>query len=308
MMTTRLRLTHGALLALALSTLRGQTLADLRTQSNVDFMAAAATPPIKAGTRLPPPFKTGADLPPTCQTGEAFLKTDATGQTLYGCVAPNTWAVQSPGGGGTAALPLDDFQPTVSGRVLTVAAGRARIGNYVPVTIGLGTVTFNSGTGDVKVFIDTNNNLVCHMQTGIAATAGGAMVCSNVSRPSYPPNSIPIADLTVTSGTPAIDSDDRAFLTTRGVSAGTGISITDSGGVASIGIDTATVPQLGAGSNDFTGTVSALEFRFIGSSEGTCDLANRGRVVSVFGGPGVADTVRICVKSDADTYAWITIL
>ncbi|MEK7754683.1 MAG: hypothetical protein AAB654_22350 [Acidobacteriota bacterium] len=76
MMTTQLRLTHGALLALALSTLQGQTPADLRTQSKVDLMAANATPPIKTGTRLPPPFKTGANLPPTCQIGEAFLKTD----------------------------------------------------------------------------------------------------------------------------------------------------------------------------------------------------------------------------------------
>ena len=82
----------------------------------------------------------------------------------------------------------------------------------------------------------------------------------------------------------------------------------DAGGVASVGIDTATVPQLGAGSNDFTGAVSAQEFRFIGSSEGSCDAANRGRLVSIFGGPGVADTVKMCVKSDSDTYDWKTIL
>ncbi|MDP2999366.1 MAG: hypothetical protein Q8N47_17900 [Bryobacterales bacterium] len=308
MMTTQLRLTHGALLALALSTLQGQTPVDLRTQGKVDLMAANATPPIKTGTRLPPPFKTGANLPPTCQIGEAFLKTDtAAGQNLYGCVAANTWAVQSSADAGPTA-PFDDFQPTVTGRVLAVAAGRARIGNYVPVTIDRGMATFTSGTGDVKVFIDTSNNLVCHMQTGIVANTSGAMACSNVSRPGYPPNSIPVADLTVNNGTPTIDSDDRAFLTTRGVSAGTGISIADAGGVASIGIDTATVPQLGAGSNDFTGSVSALEFRFMGSSEGSCDSANRGRLVSIFGGPGVADTVKMCVKSDSDTYAWKTIL
>lgn len=236
------------------------------------------------------------------------MKTDsAAGQNLYGCVAANTWAVQSSGDAGPAA-PFDDFQPTVTGRGLTVAAGRARIGNYVPVTIDRGTVTFTSGTGDVKVFIDSSNNLVCHMQTGIVANASGAMACSNVSRPTYPANSIPVADLTVNNGTPSIDSDDRAFLTTRGVSAGTGISIADAGGVASIGIDTATIPQLGAGSNDFTGAESALEFRFIGSSEGSCDSANRGRLVSIFGGPGVADVVKLCVKDDSDNYAWRTIL
>ena len=146
------------------------------------------------------------------------------------------------------------------------------------------------------------------MQTGIAATAGGAMVCSNVSRPSYPPNSIPIADLTVTSGTPAIDSDDRAFLTTRGVSAGAGISITDSGGVASIGIDTATVPQLGAGSNDFTGAISALELRLLSGSEGTCSSSTRGRIVMVFGASGATDSVRICTKDGANNYGWRALL
>jgi hypothetical protein len=299
-MTTRLRLTHGALLALALNALQGQTLVDLRTQSKeVDFRAATATAP----------FKTGTSLPPTCQSGEAFFKTDAAaGQNLYGCVATNTWAVQSSGGGGTPTLPLNDFQPTVSGQILTVAAGRARIGNYVPMTIGLGTATFTSGTGDVKVFVDSNNNLVCHMQTGIAASTGGAMVCSNVSSPSYPVNSIPVADLTVTSGTPAIDSDDRAFLTTRGVSAGSGISINDSGGVASIGIDTATVPQLGAGSNDFTGAISALELRLLSGSEGTCSSSTRGRIVMVFGGSGAADIIRICSKDAANAYAWRTLL
>jgi len=146
--------------------------------------------------------------------------------------------------------------------------------------------------------------------TGIAATVAGSMACSNVTTPVYPANSIPIADLTVAAGTfyPTIDSDDRAFFSTKGVSAGTGISIADAGGVASIGIDTATVPQLGAGSNDFTGSVSALEFRFIGGSEGSCDSANRGRVVSVFGGPGVADTVKMCVKDGSDSYGWKTIL
>jgi hypothetical protein len=114
-MTTRLRLTYGALLALALNTLQGQTLVGLRTQSkDVDFRAATATAP----------FKTGAILPSTCQTGEAFFKTDvAVGQNLYGCVATNTWAVQSSGGG--SALPLNDFQAAVNGQMLTIAEGRA---------------------------------------------------------------------------------------------------------------------------------------------------------------------------------------
>ena len=297
-MTTRLRLTHGALLALALNTLHGQTSVGLRTQSkDVDFRAATATAP----------FKTGTILPSTCQTGEAFFKTDvAVGQNLYGCVAANTWAVQSSGGG--SALPINDFQPTVNGQMLAVAEGRARIGNYVPVLIAAGSVTFASGSGNVKVFIDASNNLVCHMQTGIVASTSGALACSNVSTPAYPANSIPIANVTVTGAVPALTGDDRAFLTNRGVSAATGISISDSGGVASIGIDTATVPQLGAGSNDFTGAISALELRLLSGSEGTCSSSTRGRIVVVFGGAGTADSIRICGKDAADAYGWLTLL
>ena len=297
-MTIRFRPIHGALLALALNTLQGQTLVGLRTQSkDVDFRAATATAP----------FKTGTTLPSACQTGEAFFKTDAAaGQNLYGCVATNTWAVQSSGGG--SALPLNDFQASVNGSMLTVAEGRARIGNYVPVVIAAGSVTFTSGSGNVKVFIDSSNNLVCHMQTGIAASTSGALACSNVSTPAYPANSIPIANVTVTGAVPSLTSDDRAFLTNRGVSAATGISINDSGGLASIGIDTATVPQLGAGSNDFTGAISALELRLLNGSEGTCSSSTRGRIVMVFGGAGTADTIRICSKDAADAYGWRTLL
>jgi hypothetical protein len=289
-MTKRLYLTQGALLALALNTLHGQTSVGLRTQSkDVDFRAATATAP----------FKTGTTLPSACQTGEAFFKTDATaGQNLYGCVATNVWAVQSSGGG--SALPFNDFQSAVNGQMLTIAEGRARIGNYVPVVIATGSVTFTSGSGNVKVFIDSSNNLVCHMQTGIAASTSGALTCSNVSTPTYPANSIPIANVTVTDAVPSLTSDDRAFLTTRGIN--------DSGGLASIGIDTATVPQLGAGSNDFTGAISALELRLLSGSEGACSSLTRGRIVMVFGSAGTADTIQICSKDGADAYGWRTLL
>jgi len=220
----------------------------------------------------------------------------------------NTSPAQSPGGGNAAPSPLTEFQPTANSRVLTVAAVWARIGNYVPVVIAAGSVTFTSGSGNVKVFIDSSNNLVCHMQTGIAASTSGALICSNVSTPAYPANSIPIANVTVTGAMPKLTSDDRASFTTRGVAAGTGIRILDSGGVASIGIDTATVPQLGAGSNDFTGAISALELRLLSGSKGACSPSTRGRIVMVFGGSGATDSVRICTKDGANNYGWRTLL
>ncbi len=62
-----------------------QTAIDLKTQSkSVDFSAAATT-------KL---FKTGTSLPATCSVGESYFKSDAlNGDHLYGCTAPNSWAL-----------------------------------------------------------------------------------------------------------------------------------------------------------------------------------------------------------------------
>ena len=70
----------------------GQTQVDLLKQSrNVDFSGAISTRPEKTGTAQPT----------TCNTGELFFNTIApSGSNLYGCVAPNTWAVLSGGAGG----------------------------------------------------------------------------------------------------------------------------------------------------------------------------------------------------------------
>jgi hypothetical protein len=66
-----------------------QTTVDLRTQSrSVDFAAASSTRPMKTGTTLPS----------VCSAGEMFFKTDApVGANVYGCVATNTWVVESGG-------------------------------------------------------------------------------------------------------------------------------------------------------------------------------------------------------------------
>ncbi|MCU1260487.1 MAG: hypothetical protein JWO80_3372 [Bryobacterales bacterium] len=71
----------------------GQTTIDLRTQSkSVDFSAASATKPLKTGTVLPA----------SCGTGELFFQLGApAGKNTYGCIAPNTWTLQS----GSTGLP-----------------------------------------------------------------------------------------------------------------------------------------------------------------------------------------------------------
>lgn len=46
------------------------------------------------------------------------------------------------------------------------------------------------------------------------------------------------------------------------------------------------------------------EIQLLSGAEGTCDVTNRGRIVMVQGGLGVADTFRICAKDAANNYAW----
>jgi hypothetical protein len=78
-------LLRAAMIMLALHvTGYAQTQVDLRAQSrSVDFSAAAATKPFKAGTALPA----------SCTVGETFFKTDAApGQNIYACAATDTWS------------------------------------------------------------------------------------------------------------------------------------------------------------------------------------------------------------------------
>jgi hypothetical protein len=53
-----------------------------------------------------------------------------------------------------------------------------------------------------------------------------------------------------------------------------------------------------------TGLAKATSLQLLTEAEPTCEAATRGRINYVAGGAGVADTVRVCVKSAADSYAW----
>lgn len=60
-----------------------------------------------------------------------------------------------------------------------------------------------------------------------------------------------------------------------------------------------------APANNTTGTVASIQWiQFASDSEPTCNAGNRGKLVMVQGGAGVADTFRICAKNAADAYAW----
>jgi hypothetical protein len=128
----------------------GQTLVDLKTQTkNVDFSRALSVRP----------FPTGAGLPSVCNTGQMFFKTDATsGANLYGCIAPNTWVLES----AAATGPTDTISRVADeGTLLTQRATVNFIGPAIAcvdnsgasrtdciVTAGAGLIVLTTGNGD----------------------------------------------------------------------------------------------------------------------------------------------------------------
>ncbi len=79
-----------ATLLWCVSSIGGQTLVDVRTQTkNVDFSGATSTKPAKTGTALPA----------ICDLGDMFFNTsNPSGQNLYTCAPANTWTLVAGGG------------------------------------------------------------------------------------------------------------------------------------------------------------------------------------------------------------------
>ncbi len=137
--------------------LAAQTQVDLRTQAkNVNFQAAPYTMPLQSG----------ASLPSTCtQSSLFFLTTAAAGANIYGCVAPNTWAVQ--GGGGSGALAIQNNGTTV---------GTRSTANFIP---GAGIVNLITDTGsaiNIQQSVDTAVVL-----SKVTDQAGTPLLCASAS-------------------------------------------------------------------------------------------------------------------------------
>ncbi len=236
------------LLAVASSTF-GQTMVDLRTQSkSVDFSNMSSTRPTAVGI----------SLPATCQVGQMFFNTTAAaGANLFGCTATNTWTVLSGGGssggnsggggggtpGATTASQLGDLQITLANNVLTVGSMcssstpcSVRTGNLVtkytfPATIGV----TGTASGLVFIYVDNAGNLTAG--STVQLTCNSCNYVPNVT--SFPSDSIPLGNWTVTSGsfTAGSGTDYRAFLSIKNLLSGPGVLVSESAGTSTIAID-----------------------------------------------------------------------
>lgn len=213
---------------------------DLRLQSrNVDFSAASATKP----------FKSGAGLPSTCGLGEMYYRQDAAaGMNVYGCTATNSWTLEQGPPAASMASQLGDFAVTLTSPA-TLAIG-ANCSTTTPCLVRFGaqvysfgsgaTATISAGSGLALVYVSSagvltvGSNVTASCNSGCTALGGVT---------AFPADAIPVFTWSATNGTwdASGGADQRAFLSSKSVTAGTGITATEISGKTLLSADTTVI-------------------------------------------------------------------
>ena len=174
-----------------------------------------------------------------------------------------------------------EFRATAAAGVVTIAAGRATCGNYAPSSeIALSTINFtsvSSGSGTHIVYLASDCTLKALTDDALspAPSCTGDLGCTAVPTASvvYPAGSMPIASIATTTSTVDSVTDVRPAFVTTPILAGTGILAPQSGGITTVGIDTAVVPRLGSANTyteDNNFTAGKLGIPRGSSNPGTC--------------------------------------
>lgn len=228
-------------IAMFAGALYGQlTQLDLRMQSrDVDFSGASATKPFKAGT----------GLPSSCGQGEMYYRLDASaGMNVYGCTASNSWTLEQGPPAASMASQLGDLAVTMtSATVLTIGGGcststpcNVRFGALVYSFSSGATVTISAGTGLALIYVSSAGALtVGHNVT--ATCNGGCVAQSGVT--AFPIDAVPLFTWSAAGGTWAANggADQRAFLSSKSVTAGAGITSTEISGKTQLSADTSVI-------------------------------------------------------------------
>lgn len=267
-----------------------QTQVDLRTQSkSVDFTAAPSTRPVKTGTVLPA----------VCTVGDLFFKTNAAaGSNLYGCIATNTWVLQSGGGGG-------------GGGSLTVQVDGVNVGSR-PIE------NFVSGAGIVNTIQDTGTQIniqhavdTATILTKAAAQSGSVLLCASAS------GSATAYSCTLSSTISTYTTGMVLEWKPDANAAGSGVTLNvDTLGAKAVkladGTTDPTVVDILAGRLYpiwYDGSVFRLLMpppvtAVASVSQPTCSVILRGRLWFTASASGTKDGLTVCAKDAADAYAW----
>jgi hypothetical protein len=221
--------------------LSGQlTQIDLRLQSrNVDFSGASATKPLRLGT----------GLPSTCGLGEMYYRLDAAaGMNVYGCTATNSWTLEQGPPAASMASQLGDFAVTrTSATTLAIGANCStttpclvRFGSLVYSFGSAATATISAGSGLALVYVSSAGVLTVGSNV-TASCSSGCAVLSGVT--AFPADAIPVFTWSATNGTwdASGGADQRAFLSSKSVTAGTGITTTEISGKTQLSADTTVI-------------------------------------------------------------------
>jgi uncharacterized protein YdbL (DUF1318 family) len=174
----------------------------------------------------------------------------------------------SGGLGASMGSQLGDLNITwTSNSVLTVGANcsssvpcNVRLGSNVYRFINSSTITLTTGTGVAYLYIDPNGTLTVGHNLSLTCTAP----CSAVSGiAAFPANSLPLFSWSASGGSWDTTGgvDKRAVLSTKILSAGSGIAILENGSSTSVSVDPAVVPR-------FLTAAATLSFGAI--STGSC--------------------------------------
>jgi hypothetical protein len=216
------------------------TQVDLRLQSrDVDFSGASATKP----------FKSGNGLPSTCSQGEMYYRLDAaSGMNVYGCTSANFWTLEQGPPAASMASQLGDFGVTrTSATTLSIGAGCStstpcvvRFGNLAFSFGSSATATVSAGAGLALIYVSSAGVLTVGSNVTASCNSGCTAVGSVTS---FPADAIPLFTWSATGGTwdAAGGMDQRAFLSSKSVTAGTGITTTEVSGKTQLSADTSVI-------------------------------------------------------------------
>jgi hypothetical protein len=208
---------------------------------------------------------------------------------------------------------LSDFQvaaaSTQSTSQLCIQPGLLAVGNNaIPAAIG-GCITFSGGSGDAKIYLDEDGQLVTAAAVGISHSAvTEQMTFQSVTTPAFPDNAVPVCDLTITDGVHKIDQCGMASRVRLGVlKAGAGLTKYPENGKVVIGLDPAQVCLLGGDCN-FVGSVNASRAAMLvlpsGAGpppQGTCAADRVGSQYVDSNAGGLAYT---CLHAADGSYVW----
>jgi hypothetical protein len=211
----------------------------------------------------------------------------ADGQALVWSAGWNEWQPGTVSGGGAGmGAQLGDFAVIRSTpTLLTIGANcssttpcNARFGSTVHSFTQSCTATLSAGTGTAFVYVTAGGTLTIGHNLTLAASTG-CLAQPNVT--AFPTDSIPLYNWTATSGTwdATGGRDFRGWLSQKNLSAGTGIATVDSGGLTTVGIDTAVVPT-------YLTTTVTLDFPLI--ANGACAAEESFTLLGAAAGDSVA--------------------